>query len=485
MTVEKAPVPQFVLDYTKPDFDSLYSQLQEEVINSDSWNALVTAGTGNTLLRFMASVGAFNQFGIARSIQETMLDTARIPSSIIRIMRMLGVHIKRRVSGNVFVSLTKTVISESLFIPKYSLFTIDSLTYFNRSPISFNADINTLEVELFQGQPVFVTAYSDGTPFQRFVVGTKEDASDEDILVTDVNGAVWTPTRTGLWELSSTSKQFYESTLPDRKIELWFGNGYNGDLLPKGNFTVQYMRVASYNDTKNTAAINADVTALGYAAEGYVTVASQPNTDAPDIDFYKIVGPSISAAKTNPVSRDGYRAKALEYPGVIDALFRGQAELNPSDLRYMNIIGATLVTAKPWNGAEFDRFAKYLENVGIATTKVIRSDPIVVPISISMSIKAHNRASLADVETRVREVLTTYFVPKIGCLGAFYHISDLVLYVMNNCVDSYGSLIDYIESVDPSEPIRLTNISYAQLEQLNITVSYTERNVNVIKATGL
>ena len=130
-SIESKPVD---LAFVRPDYESIKQQLQSRLIEKGSWKDLIQAGVGETLLEFIASIGAFSQLSIQRSLQESMLDTARLTSSVYTIARMLGVHINRKTPAKVEVTLTGD--GTYMQIPRYSQFEIAGVPYFNRTAIT-------------------------------------------------------------------------------------------------------------------------------------------------------------------------------------------------------------------------------------------------------------------------------------------------------------------------------------------------------------
>lgn len=481
--------PNFVLSSTNVDFEGLLSQFELETSKVDSWNNFATSGMGETILRFMSTVGAFNQNGLARSIQEIVTDTARVPSSIKRIMRMQGVHVRRRRSGYVEGTLTRELAGLTLIIPVRTIFEIGNRRFYNRVPIVFNESTITKQVTLWQGEPTTGTIASTGNGYQRYAVGVKGDVvGDDDVWAVDANGNEWSPTRDSLWNLTDVSRKFQDTTLPDGRVETWFGNGVYGAQLPAGLVTLGWMRLMSNAETSTPIPAGTVIRPLGYTFTGLTTRDSSANEDAPDIDFYKIMGSKMAAANDRAITRDDHPAIAITYPGVIDAVFRGQAEMNPSDVRFMNIVGTTLLTTTPWSTSNFETFKKFMENEkGMSALVYIRQDPTPIPIDVSLNVRAFNRADLAEVDRLVRLVITNFFAPRLGSLGALYHPSDLIIAIMQKCADEAGTVIDYIDSISPAEPISLPKINYAVLRNVELNVLYTDRDSNsthAVRAAG-
>ncbi len=462
----------------------------DDVKASGSWNNFVTSDTGQTLLRLLASIGTFGQYGIERAQQEVFTDTLRVRTSMIRINRMLGVHTQRRRSGMMDVSIVRTDATASLTIPAYTRWVSGSFSFFNRSPVSFGRGVANLTTTVFNGLVTLTDVISDGTEYQKFVVGNVDNSTGDEDVWAIVAGELWVSNRTGLFRENGRSKEFWERTLPDGRVDVLFGNGIYGALLPVGAFQIGWVDVAPAIESSTPLAIGSIVNVPDFPALTVSTASvNSPNEEPPGTDFYKAMSSKIFSARERAVTRDDHAATAVEYNGVVDAVFRGQKEMNPADLRYSNIIGATLLTTTPWTDTQFKTFAQYMQNNrAMATCVVTRSEPKPVPLIVTLNIYAFQRAALDDVKTKAIDAVHKIFAKQRGSLGGLYHVSDIDIFVMSFVSDKAGSLIDYMDIITPRESISLPKTSYADLQDVVVNVYYTDRDANstaIGRSTGL
>jgi hypothetical protein len=474
-----------VLNPITPDYAGIFAALQADLADNspDTWNDLAAAATGIRLLSYIASVGAFAQGSIGRSTQEVFLDTARSPSGILRCAAMQGTHIIRSRPGIVSVSITRTDTAVTpLVVPAMTQFQIGGQSFYNSSPVTLPGTGTPVTASLYRGVVQTVSFTASGQPFQKYVIGSPNAWNLSDLPLTMIDSAnnTWTGIRTGMWQQSSGAQAFFEKTLPDGTVQCEFGDGVYGAIPPAGTVTFSYVFLASAAATQTGPTAGTIGTATGVTAQATVTIAATPNQDPPPPEFYKTIGPGSVANNQRAVTRDDHRAIALAYPGVIDALFRGQAELNPSDLRYMNVVAATLLTTSVWTQQQWLNFKQYFENsVGIATTTFTRSDPIPVPVSVVLNIGANQTASISSLTSLVNSVVTNYFTPSNTSLGWSFEPSDLILAIMESATyleapGESGELIDYVQVVQPTGPIVVAPYQYLTLAgppTLNITYS--------------
>lgn len=475
------------LEPTTVDYDAIFDALNEELSSKASWNSLRTAATGQALMRFMSAVGANAQLSVLRSTQERWFDTMRVPTSVVRGCRALGVHVQRRRPG----SASCTVIrggdtTVPLTIPAYTQWSVGGRLFFNRSDVVFPANVTTGQYTLYSGQVVSQSLTSDGSKFQRFVVGSQGFVVSDDDLWVITSNQRWSNTRRGLWRYGPTDYVFQDTTLPDGTVELWFGDGLFGALPPLGAVEARWVEVL--DDSSVEVAAASVVTCPGYTGlQGYTNGASSANEDHRGADFYKIMGPKMRAGDESVVSRPDYRGHALKYPGVVDAKFRGEADVAPGDIRWMNILGATLVTTRAWTRVDWIKFVDYMTEAGISTTEIVEFAPKVVEIDVVLRVYVFRRVSdLRSFQDNLNDVVVpAVFAPKAGMLGAYYSPDDLSRACVRETLDEYGSTIDYIEVDSPEAGIRISPIGYVKARSISVSVSYTTRSDDVVSVGSI
>lgn len=478
-------LPPPLLSPVEVDFYSIQEALAADLVSLDSWRNFAKAGTGQTLIRWLATIASDGKGANARTLQELFTDTARSPSAIFRIMRMLGAHIIRARSGTANASLQRTDASaSSLVIPAYTQWNVGGQDFFNRTVIVLPGTGAAVDTVLYRGKLTYESYTSLGAGFQKFSVGSASlwNVCDDDIFVTDSLGAVWRPIRTGLWREPGTAKTFYENTLPDGRVEIKFGDGTYGGILPAGGFTVTYPVLDTASNTQASPEAGSQALPTGLPVVGTLTSSASANLDPPPPAFYKFMGPGAVANFERAVTRDDHRAIALRYPGVVDATFLGQAEVNPSDIRQMNIIHVVLLTSTPWTSTDWFRFKTFMErDRTIASTTIVRRDAKPVDITIPIKIEAFPTADLPSLEDIVKSTVRDFFAQKAGSLGASYYPSDLIVAIKEQSTyqqapNESGDLIDTISV--PMDPVLLPPTAYFNLVDVTVAVSYSLRTAS-------
>lgn len=485
---DSIPAP-LILNPVTPDYPGFYNAMLNDLAQSPtgSWNDLAVSGTGTTIVRWIASWAAFGQGSIGRALQEAFPDTARSPSAVFRACRLQGIHIIRSRPGSIGVTLTRTDnLATPLIIPALSQFTVGGQAFYNTTSITLSGTGASIAATLNRGQLATLTFTGSGLPLQFYVLGSPGtwSISDVDVWMTDSTGAVWTSIRTGLWRETSGNNTFFESTLPDGTVHCQFGDGTYGNIPPAGQVVFTYVNLASAVVSATTPVVGTIGNAVGFAVTAVSTTNASPNQDPPTPDFYKAMGPGGPANNLRGVTRDDIRAITLQYDGVVDALFRGQAELNPSDIRFMNSLSATLLTTSLWTQQQWLTFKQYMESGIIPATCVLRrDDPKPVTVNVSLEVAATTSASLDSLTTLVTQVVDTFFTPSDESLGKSLEPSDLIIAIMESATylqapGESGSLIDYVRVNAPANPVVIPNTSYLVLGTLTLNVHYTQRGLS-------
>ena len=458
-----------------PDAEALHSELQQDVVTrAGIWSDLITAATGDYILRSVASIGADCMFATERAQHEVMLGTARRPSSIYAIAQMQGVHISRKVPSAVSVEIARPnlVASDtvsSLVIPAYSRWSVEGRAYFNRGDIMFGPGITVITATLYRGEYTSETFQSDGRANLRFQLAVKNfRVSELDLHCTaGVPARKWSSTTRGLWEHTLMDPVFQQRTTIDGGVIIEFGDGAHGAIPPFGAVKVNYITVHT-NDYDETLDLNPpsvgalvdclDDTKVAGVVNGQTSAAAQER----DPNYYKRHLPHIRTGRLFGNNRKNMLALALEYPGVLDAKLMFQGELNPNDLRLMTSVGASLLTASTWGDAEWNLFINYMHIDSCSARHFYRINSVAVPINFKLIVRLAARADIVFVETKIRTVLAEMFAKKYGLLGLRMSLNDIGTKIREKTRDPYGDLLTSLKIVSPVSDIEMLYFQYPE-----------------------
>lgn len=479
----EAVVPkELKLDSTKPDFETIILRLVQELESDPVWYDILPAGTGQTLLRNIAAGISYLEFAVERALQETFPHSAFSPNSIFALTRMLGIRPQRRIPSSISVRLTRIDTDGIKTVPALTEWEIGDIRFFNREQITFsNFDIQK-DVTLYQGSLVNLGAVATGVQFERIEFGSENGLiSNDDVYVT-VNDVPWKRYITRPFQFGPNEECFFESTLPNTNVEIQFGNKAFGKIPPVGaDVSITWAETAGDSvSIPNPGLEVKPVVLLSFAITGVTLGTVQGGDTARPAAFYKAMAPHMRAADSRASRRADYRSTALTYPGVVDALFRGQAELNPGRRNWMNIIGATILTkdAVPWNLAQWNAFVDWMQsNYAIYQCEFLRLDPIPSPIAISADVYCRPSAQLDEIKSEVEKQLVAAFAPRLGALNYSVYRSDITDILEG--VDALADTIEYVDNILPVGNTVVGATGWVQVTSVNITPKYTTRGAYV------
>lgn len=463
-------MPELKLSTVKPDYQDLYSQLQNELYNTTAWKDLIEAATGQLLTSYVAGVGAYAQFSIERGVQENWLETARGSASVLQSVRDFGVRIQRKIPSSLTASFTRTDTLYSYTIPAYSTFKVDgNFWFFNKSAIVFAAGQNTVSATLEEGQLVVHTFTVTSPTFQKFYVGSNFNSSDSTVRVF-VDGNLWDTTKNGIWTLAAVNT-CTDSTTILGELEIKFGDNTNGNAPNLG----AVVNIHEY--TVQGSTINRANTDPGYSVTytgntnitGVVTSNIAGADDEHNIQFYKEVGARLGRSLNRAVTASDYEVICRTYSGVIAAKARAERDINPGNQAWQSTVEILLVTTTTWTTDQNNAFLAWLQDYTMLGVKNIMGTVTAVPTNIMGQLLVDNKSGLYNADSIIAEAnsaLNTALSPASDCIGKDVYISDII---------DILSAIDGVKHVVLTSPTITTSISdtqYFKINTISLTVTY-------------
>lgn len=470
------PPTPVALEDVAPDFEEIYTALQNEVIKSESWRDASVSSTGNLLLSAIAAGIEYNMAGIIRAAQETMLDTARAPNSVYAIARMLGVRLLRKRPVSVVVSLSNNQLNTIHVIPAFTQFSVGTVKFFNRDQIVFNeGQAQQAGVVLHQGLVVDEVFSATGEIHQRYEVGLPNFTTADEDIECFVNDVPWTIVQDGLWRYPK-QKVVMDRTTAKGTAELIFGNGQYGEV-PVKNSTVRFV----YARTEGTLAANATVglavkCLTNAAIKGLTTTGILGGGDERDHEFYRLNASTLFAGRNKAVTAAQYKSLVLTYDDVIDCSVLGQQLIDPNDPKLFNQVYVSVLTASgiPWATNQWNDFEKWLRERSMIGVNLVRKDPSPVVLDVTATIYCKPNANLQAIKNSLEQHLSESLKPSLGSIGRNVYKSDVyeILTTEPSTMDS----ITHVKLAAPSLDISVNNSSYVQLRKVTLTCQYGERS---------
>lgn len=414
----------------KPDFEAILFAFVQKLQTDNVWKDILHTGTGQTLLRNIASGLAYLHFAVVRATHNSMLLEGSSKNAILAGMNFLGVRVRRRVPQRVKVRLTIPDHVGSITIPRFTQFKIADVDYFNRAAIVYSEYDLSKDIVLYQGTVFSQAGSAAGIPYETIDIGYENFAiSNEDVYVL-IEDEYWQRDRKlRPWMANKNEKIFFTKTLETGNVQVRFGNGIFGKIPPaETKIEITWVETLGLeaktipegtNFSANLAVISS---VLGITLE-----ASYGGDDELDLDHYTSMGPHIRSTNGKGVARSDYKTLALEYPRVRDALFRGQAEIAPGKRNWMNVVEATILTdtAEPFTVTEWNEFVKFIQENSIFQLEIVRRDPIIIEIDVSATVFCVSTANLEEIQDILVADVLSYSLPRRGATGYSIFKSDI------------------------------------------------------------
>jgi Baseplate J-like protein len=433
------------LSQVKPDMESIREQLQATLVNYSAWRDLLPSGTGSALTDWISAVGAQDQYAIEHAFRESFR-TARLDSSVLAQAILLGVRLPRKLSCSTTVSFSKTT-TDIVTIPPYTQFTTNNSVLFNREAITVYGT-TAVTASLFEGEIRVQNLIGNGTDYQLFVsADDRFTVSDIDVNV-QLNDVTIPRSIRGLWTLANLSG-VQDTTTPTGQLLLTFGSVDYGSVPQTSDRLKITYAVTRGELGQNAGLANENVQCNDFRqVSGVALTALTGGGDEKSPEFFRRVGPQLFAAKGGATTEDEYSAVAASYPGVLDALALGQRNVAPGDVRWMNMVQMSILTATPWTGAQWDIFDKWFRARSMYPVRLYRRDPVPRTVDITATVFCQGRGDLVNVKARVTQQIQKLFAARSGIIDSNIYLNDI-----HAAIKGSDNTVEYAELATPATDI--------------------------------
>ncbi len=535
-----------------PDFDYIVAQLGNYLSMRPVWKDQLRSSTGQFTLEVAAAIGELDQYAIERLMQDAFPESAKLDSAVYAAMKTLGTRITRKRPGVTklplaqtsdpngppigLTRLRRTSSSGAVIIPALTQFSTSLGLMFNRRTIRFDPGsffayqvsedtLNKEAIELFEGRVETRYFNMSGEDFASIFSGEDNfTVSDSDVSISLGSGGITIgniPRQTiGLWNNKNNAPGWQDITTSDGRLHVLFGSSVYG-TIPGSNqlATMKYVitKGGNGNGVFPTYRISCDAfPGLDAAYDVFVSVPSltgPPDNSATTIAggvnetpaaLYKKLGSQLAASEqgNKAIQQQDYTAVLSVFAGVEDALVIPQRDLDPSDLRFMNV--AKIVTyPKNMNQAAFQQLLTYLNARSMMSMNFYREEvpggdalePNIRSLPLRMNVYCSQNADLIGIRDNYitpailglidREWLASAPMPSTASkLNRKITISDLTTTVKNAHPN-----IDYVALLDPTVDVlaKITAPVPNLLELAGGATFSTPRqfySVTIVTATG-
>jgi hypothetical protein len=429
------------------DFDRIRDQLNVALSSKEAWVGTLATQTGETLIEFIAAIGALTQAKLLRYHQDSFPFTALSDEAIYALAAMQGVRLNRRMPMSVSVSLSS---AEQVVLPEYTQFEINGTKFFSREPLSVYPTAS--QFTLYEGELITHTTKGLGLDYQIFgSTETDFQVSDVDVIVR-INGNVIKRTQGGGWTLKG-QQGCRDRTLPNGRMILEFGNDQFG-TKPGVNDTLG----VTYVVTKGLDASSIKITGKKVRCSTYPSIIGEAvsslsgGANERDSELYKRISAPAFGTFDSAVTKQQHLNIVQSYPGVLDGTTFAQREVNPYAKDWMNLVKVVVLTSSPWSLTDRQDFLKYLNNNSMYSTRFFLEEPQPIQVIIQVLIFCLPAANLDQCRFDAASALVNLFKAKPGILGRDIYRSDII-----QAIQSSNSNIEYVVLEIPSADLLVSS----------------------------
>lgn len=429
------------LSLVNPDHNDLRVQLEAYLSTLDSWRGVVTSQTGQGIINMVAAIGAYSQAKIRRKAEDSFPETVVSDEASYALADMQGVRLTRKLPASVSATITATA---SISIPAYTTFQGGGAFFFNRDALFLTASTPT-PVTLYEGQVQKFSMAGLGQDYAMFVSAEGGfSVSDVDVAIL-LDTTVMARTTGGLWTLRSTTG-FADSTLPDGKLIVQFGNALFGRVpAPTETLYITYaITSGSDGNSLDTNGKNITVPDFGLVSGVFTSSPTGGANERPALS-YKNLSAATFGVFDSAITRQQYITMALTYPGVVDIITFAQREVNPRAKEWMNLIKLVPLTSSVWDATAKANFIDWLTSRSAYSPIFFIEEPTPVTVNIDMDIFCFNWANATQAKANAEAAITALLAPRIGILEYDVHQTDITDVVL-----SADDSIEYIQMREPA-----------------------------------
>jgi hypothetical protein len=459
-----------LLSYVDYDFDVLEAQLVQRLQQNpdNAWKDTYQSATGEMLIQEECFAWNMAMYYLERRAEETYLPTAKLRSSVLALVELLGYIPRRAVSatGNLTFGLTAP-LTNKVFIPRWSIGkTSGGVEFIVNADVVILAGQVSVLVDVTQGIKTEISTTSDGSPSFLFNINDTlvEDAS----LEVYVDNVEWPVTETFL-TLGATDQYYRLKQETNDTISLLFGDGIRGKIPPVGSTVfIRYIKTlglaGNIYSTAQVIILGSKIfDELGTDVSTYVTVTNGDallgGDEAETTEDVRYLAPKVWKTGDRAVTREDYIAILEAYPGVANANAWGENEVaNPDALMMNKVMLSILLQAWALPSTTYKAtLGTYLETKAMLTVKYEFVDPVIVDVIAVLDAKVIQGNTLSQIQADIISELGAEFT--LGTttrLGQSKYLSDLVqlvntlegVYYHHMVLELYQDLIYLYQSPD-------------------------------------
>lgn len=460
-------------DLTTYNYQDLVDRMTENLSEKEGWGDAYDSSMGQTLIQMVADATDILHYMQERRSRESYLETAKLPSSIRALAGERGYRPRRNVSSSGFLKIglydasgNQLSPQGTVFIPRYTKFFYDEVTFVNKEDIFITADSPEITFEVMEGIPQTETYDPTSTSFfgqNGYILYTDYVGMEENsIVINDGDGDEWvdvrsssiTSTYKGALSFVENTEKYYDVKISVDGLRVIFGDGQFG-AKPQTALTVEWVE-STGEDTNITA------TGLEFKLQQN-TLQDDINVIPPNVYYYKIENVTPIRGGLAAESIATIRLKAPEYfktgdravtrqdfdfwmvrsgiGGIVDVNNYGEQELGLNIYR-MNQAYCSYLTSggDDLTADQLEAAREFIDNykVGIPHITFIPADKLYFQYNLKIARDQNLRVSNSEVYQYVREQIAEVFAFKEGSINRPVYFSEMIEFLHNLTITRDG-----------------------------------------------
>jgi len=433
--------------FTDYSFDKLLKQFQDRVKLKATWKDTYRSSTGQMLIELFSYLGELVLYYIERRAEESYLDTAKLKSSVMNIVRILNYKPKRKVSSKGVVRFVlDNPHDKKIFIPKFTeAETQDGTKFLTVKDAIIVPGQLEIDVEAIQGSLVETTRSATGLAYQEYHIDDVD--VEEDNLWIYIDGEEWTAVDSFILS-ENTSKHYRIRPELDDTLTVVFGDGVRGKTPPNGaEILIRYIKTAGKEgnvyETGKIVKLNSLIFDEDEKLVQDISVTNSSlflgGDDAESIEEIKYYAPKVFKTGDRAVHKEDFQVLLQSYPGVASSNVWGENEEGSPNYNMFNTIRISMVLQDWQLPTETfqNEVVDYLTGKSLLTVRYEFILPEIIEVEPTLDVKVKKGYSFGLMQDAIESALVSLFeLGRTTKLGISKRYSDIV------------SVIDGLDGVD-------------------------------------
>ncbi len=441
-----------VLNYVEYNFEELVQQLTNRLKSGNAWKDTYRSSTGQMLIEFNAYVANLILYMLSRRSEEMYIDTARLRSSVINLVRLLNYVPKRKVSST--GSLRFTISSPStkkIYVPAYTVCkTTGNVSYLTAVDAVLLPGQNYVDVTAIQGEKIEAQIYADGS--LNYSYNIKDVNIENSNLFVYVAGALWASVTSFIASINS-SKHYKLIPELDGTVTVQFGDNVFGLAPAAGSLVlIQYIKsdglAGNVYEADRVITISSDIFDEDEALVSTLSVTNPDvfvgGDDEESIEEIKYEAPRVFATAGRLVTREDFVSIIENYAGVANVNIWGENEETSPDYNMFNTVRLSILL-QDWQlpSTVFKQaLSEYLYTLSMMTVKYEYVEPEILYVIPTLDVKVLAGNTLSQMQNNIEAALEDEFA-----LGVTAKMGE------KKCISNVVAAIEAVSGVSYSHTV--------------------------------